>query len=188
MELYYLPTKRLYLPNCYPVEQNGKKLKYFIYGEGWKQTTSFKRVEGISLPDKWDSNITWLQIAKWWDQYGIEVANVYAEKKTAGIVSRQTARGVGIIWRTIKKLAPENFDEAFFNCLSADYMMACFGLFLFDLTKTDGNFSLLDNEYKSNECTYKRKTCSMMEYVQQKWGCNYFQMIEALIQKPLFEE
>lgn len=185
MELFYLTSKKIYLPNCCPFEQKGKYLKYFIEGEGWKQTTSFKKADGIILPDKWDGNITWLQIAKWWDQYGIEVANVYAESKTAGIVSRQTANGLGIIWRTIKNYVPKKFDENFFNCLTPDYMMACFGFFLFSVPDTDDKFSSLDSDYNNKECSYKGKRCSMREYVRQKWGESYVKMILALIQRKI---
>jgi hypothetical protein len=174
-----LKTRELFLPHCYPHEIKGNKLEYFIRGEGWKKTKVFDIVNDVTLPER-DSAITWLQIAALYNKYGIEVANTYAERKTAGIVSRQTAMGYGITYGSIKDVIPENFDSNFFECLSIDYMCACMGYYLFDIIATDKKLSSLDSDYNSNCATYKGEKCSMKEYITIKYGTPYVAIIEKL--------
>lgn len=179
-----IKTKDLYLPLNWPVEikPNGV-LSYFIYGKGYQKAKKFEIVEGIELPERWD-NISWLDIAKMYDQYGIEVANVYAECKTAGIISRQFARGYGLTYSIIKDILPQNFDPAFFECLKADYMLSCFGMYLFSITDTDEAFAKIDKEYNPEHCAYKGKfNVSMHKYVELKYGPEYCKIIDRLIAK-----
>ena len=127
------------VPDCYPFKIKNGVLEHFTrsIGGGWKKTKSYKIVEDVELPDKWDKSITWLDVAKFYDQYGIEVANVYADRLTAGIVARQTATGYGKIYGAIKHLIPDNFDVRFFELLRCEYMLSCFGMFLFDIVGMD---------------------------------------------------
>jgi len=177
MEL--LKVKDLYLPNCYPSEVNKKGvLEYFIYGKGWQKTKSFKVIDGVSLPDRW-SDLTWLEIAELYDKYGLEVANQYAEKKTAGIVSRQTAKGYGLIYSKIKHIITDDFNPRLFELLRCDYMLSCFGVFILDIVSLDDQLGKLDPEYSPTTAKYKGCDCSMMEYVLQKFGQMYVDVIEA---------
>jgi hypothetical protein len=180
MKLHYIKSKKLYLPDCYPYEVNKKGvLEYFIYGEGWKKTKSFTVVPDVELPDKW-SELSWLQITEYMDLYGIEVANTYAETKTAGIVSRQTVYGYHFIYKQIKHLAP--FDAVFFECLKVDYFLACIGTGFFDIVATDKALSDVDKEYNGTECIFRtEKNVSMNNYVQQKYGDKAVQIIDTLI-------
>ena len=230
MSLQLIKLKRgayeTYLLNRYPNEIKNDTLKYFH--KGWKSTkTGFKIVEGVNMPDVWDEAVTWLDVAKFYDQYGLEVANQYAENKTAGIVSKQTAIGYGKIYSKIKHLVDDTFDAGFFELLRCDYMLSCFGVYLFDIVALDAAFEKLEtlipdyrfkdgshgrfdwiepkehgakawrlNEsdpwnsdftqmpalkvYNATECTYQGKPASMREYVMQRFGQKYVDVIDAL--------
>lgn len=182
-----LKVKDLYLPHCYPFEiKKNRQLEYFIYGQGWKKTKTYKIVEGVELPEKW-AELHPLDIAILFDKYGIEVANIYAERKTAGIDSRQYAKSYGYIYRNIKDILPEDFDRDFFTCLKVMWEPACFGLFVFDICETDNAFGEIDKKYRPMEISYinqkgeDMKSVSMHQYVEMKYGEPYVKIIEALI-------
>ena len=172
--------ENLFLPNCYPSEiKKDGKLEFFIQGQGWQKAKKYEIVEGVELPERWDKNLTWLDVAKLYDQYGLEVANVYADCKTAGIISRQTTVGYGRIYSKIKHLIDDTFDPKFFELLKCDYTMSCFGFFLLDIVELDKKFEQMDVEYNSIAAMYKGKECSMSNYVLQKYGQKYVDIIEA---------
>lgn len=176
-----IKTKDYYLPHCWPCEikPNGK-LEYFIMGKGWQKTKSFKIVEGVDLPDN-RSELSWLEIAVLFDKYGLEVANVYAERKTAGIVSRQTAIGYGKIYAAIKDIVNvDEVDNNFFECLSFDYMSSCFGLFIFDIVATDKKLASKDKDYDHVNATYKGERISMRDYVRLKYSRKAVELIDKL--------
>jgi hypothetical protein len=160
---------------------DGKTLKYFVYGEGYKKTKAFELLEA-DLPDE-RSVVSWLEVAKIYDQYGINVANLYAERKTAGIVSKQTAIGKGEMYRAIKgELATiEDFDPQFFDLITCNYMLSCFGVFIFDIVAFDERCAHSDKEYDNKNATYKGEPCSLEQYVQKKFGERYVKLIDALI-------
>ena len=184
MDLYYSKNRDLYVPNCYPFEisKDGKKVKGFIRGEGWKNFV-VKKVEGVELSDDtWDMD--WMYVAKLYTLYGIEVANVYASKMTAGIVSRQTAIGYGKVYEKLKELDIDSWmDKDFFKLLKCNYLMSCFGGFMFDIIRFDENLSVLDSDYDCNKCTYKGKNISTSDYVKLKFGEQYVKVIDLLIEK-----
>ena len=151
--------------------------QYFTQGEGWKKTKRFE-IMPVQMPGRWDVK-SWLEIAKICDQYGIDVAEVYANALTAGIVARQTARGYHFIYSKIKHLIDENFNPEFFELLRCDYMLACFGLFAIDIVGLDQTFSKIDADYDAEKATYQGRPCSMREYVQIKYGDKYVEVIEC---------
>jgi hypothetical protein len=171
-------TKEIF-PLMFPQEIKGDKLEYFQKGEGYKKTKSFT-ILPEELPERW-TELSWLEVAKIGDKYGLEVADCYASCKTAGIVSKQTANGYIITYQTIKDLIPENFDSAFFECLVADYMCACFGLYLFDIIGTEKELAAINPEYDAINATYKGENVSMKEFVLQRYGADYVKIIESLI-------
>jgi len=180
-----LKVKDIYLPDCYPSEAKGDTVDYFIYGQGWKKKKKFKVVEGVDLPERHEI-LSWFDIAILYDKYGIEVANQYAERKTAGIVSRQMARSYGYIYGAIKDILPDNFDKRFFDCLCCMWEAACFGLFIFDISATDDKLGDIDKKYKPLTCTYTTmkgedmKEVSMKKYVDLKYGQDYSAIIDRL--------
>lgn len=143
-------------------------------------------MEGVELPERWDPNITWLDIAKLFDQYGIEVANCFAECKTAGIVSRQTAKAYGKIYQAVKDLP--GLTNALFENLCFDFMFSSFGLFTFDVMATDQRLSDNDPDYSSENCTYKGEPCSMQEYVAIRFGQEAVNIIRTLCDQPILGE
>lgn len=181
-------TKDLFLPECCPTEIKKDTLHYFIYGKGYQKTKRFE-ITDITLPDKW-SKLSWYDIAILYDKYGIEVANVYAENKTAGIVSRQTAKGYGLLYQAIKDIIPENFNTDFFNCLACDYILSCFGIFILDIVATDNKLASIDNDYNAINCSYITQAgelinkVSMKKYVLKKYGQPYVDIIDRLCSKP----
>lgn len=154
-------------------------LEYFIKGKGWVKTKSFRVLPDAELPDRWD-NVSWLEICKIHEKYGIEVSDEFAECKTAGIISRQTIYGKYSIYQKIKNIIPENFDS-FFEILSCDYLMSCFGMYFFDIIALDNALSKADKEYNNVEGTYKGEKISMNEYVKLKYGAEYVKIIDVLI-------
>lgn len=183
MKVISLQKGTLFLPLGFPNEINkeGNTLKYFVRGEGYKKTKSFKVLEGVELPDRW-AKLSWLDVCKIYDQYGLEVANVYSECKVAGIISKQTIIGKYQMYKIIKDILPVNFDSDFFDILRCDYLPSCFGLFMFDITGVDKAFSEADKEYDCENCTYQgRENVSMKQYVELKYGSEYVKIIEALI-------
>lgn len=177
-----LKTGDLFLADCYPAEITASGvLKYFLCGEGWLKTKKYEVIENVNLPDRW-VEISWLEIARMYNEYDIEVANVYAENKTAGIVSRQTARAYGHIYKKIQNIIPNNFNEKFFECLKCDYTLSCFGMFLFDIVETENKLAAIDSEYDQFSCTYKnQKNVSLKMYIQMKYGNEYAIIIDRLI-------
>lgn len=172
-----LKVGKQYYADCYPCSIKNGMLEYFQ--NGWKKTKSFTVVEGVELPERW-GDVSWLEIAKLCDQYGMEVANVFADCKVAGIVSRQTAAGYTVTYRLIKHLITEDFNPVFFECLKNEYTFACFGVYLFDLVETEERLAKIDPEYDRIKCTYKGRTVSMRDYVVEKYGEVYAEAIHVL--------
>ena len=183
MELIAYGKKRdSFLLNCFPQTIKNGVLTYFIYSKGYLKTKAFNIVNGITLPERYDK-LSWLDICKIHEKYGIEVSNNYAECKTAGLVSRQTILGKYKIYSIIKDILPEN-DDSFFDLLKCEYFGSCFGLFSFDIIGTDDNLSKNDKEYDNVKCTYKGKeNVSMNEYISEKYGFEYNKIIDKLLLK-----
>lgn len=167
----------MYFPNIFPQSINKSGvLSYFIKGQGYTKTKKFE-ILPVELPDRW-TKMSWLEIAKITDTYGLEVGDEYASCKTEGIVSRQTIAGYCSVYRKIKHLNPDNSE--FFETLRCDYMLACFGMLSFDIVACDKALAKLDSEYNADEATYKGESCSMNQYVLTKYGVNAVAMITAL--------
>ena len=158
--------------------------KYFIRGKGWKKTKKFKVIE-TDLPQLWDENTTWFKVAKIGDEWGIEVAESYAECKTAGIVARQTAMGKMEMYNRIKDHLPENFNPDFFELLRCNYKSACFGLYTFDIVSFDGILEETVKDYNVREATYKGKPASCRDVVRGEYGQEYVDLINLLLDKVI---
>ena len=180
MKIYEIKTREgIIYKRVSEFDRPSNTLEYFIYGKGHLKTKSFRILPDVELPDRWD-NLSWLEICKIHEKYGIEISNEFAECKTAGIISRQTIYGKYSLYQKIKNILPENFD-AFFEILPCDYLLSCFGMYSFDVCRLDQIFSKLDVEYNDVECTYKGETISMREYVALKYGADYVKLIDVLI-------
>jgi len=179
MKIIKIKKTGMFFPLAFPQEIKNNKLNYFIQGEGYKKTTQFE-ILSDEFPEKWDA-LSWLDIAKLSDTYGLEVGAYYADCKVAGIIARQTANGYMITYKKIKDIIPENFDTVFFECLRNDYMCACYGLYLFDIIATDNALSAINPDYDAINCTYKNKKCSMSEYVELYYGIDYKKIIDRLL-------
>ncbi|MFA5300810.1 MAG: hypothetical protein WC389_21680 [Lutibacter sp.] len=180
MKLIKVKTKEgvLYLLNNWPNTIKNGSLTYFVYGKGYLKTKSFELTE-IELPERYDK-MTWLQLCRIHEQYGIEVSLQYAECKIAGIIARQTILGKFALYEKIRDIIPENFDE-FFDIIPCDYMLSCFGIYVLDIIGLDDKLSKIDPEYNNIELKYKGVTCSMSEYITMKYGENYRNIVEKLI-------
>jgi len=176
-----IKTKDGYFLNKYPNEikevSSRKKFIYFIRGEGYKKTLAFEKVAEIDVCE-----LSWLEIVKIADKYGLNVGKEFAEYKTCGMMARQAVRGKTKIYQKIKEILPNDFNSEFFDCLSSDYMLGCFGLDMFDVVATDKAFSQIDEDYDDCNATYKGKEISMNKYVEQKYGKEYVEIINKLIE------
>lgn len=163
----------------FPQEIKNGTLTYFEHGKGYKKTAHFTILEA-ELPDVWDRS--WLEICKITEKYGMEVGVEYADTKVAGIIAMQMLKGYFSLYEKIKDILPENFDS-FFEILRFDYMLSCFGLYLFDIVALDKKLGEVDPEYLDEEATYRGEKCSMSEYVCKKYGEDYNKVIERLLTK-----
>ena len=179
MKLLRLKKSNVYLLDGFPQSVKNGVLTYFIMGQGYKKTKAFEYVEGVEMPERWSKVINWLFVAKVFDQYGIEVAERYADCLTAGIVARQSARGYGLIYQKIKHLIDGNFNPEFFALMRCDYMLSCYGLFMLDIVGMDTAMGKIDPDYIPEQSKYKGRECSMKEYVTIKYGEQYARIIEA---------
>ena len=162
-------------------EQTGS-LAYWIRGIGHKKTKKFERIE--AAPERNTGyKMSWLQIAKYTEQYGLNIGEGYGECKTAGIVARQTAAGYTAIYKKVKHLL-QNGDDEFFALLRCDYMMSCFGMYELDIIRLDETFQELDPEYNHVACLYKDEPCSMSNYVLLKYGQRMVDIVDACTKMP----
>jgi len=93
----------------------------------------------------------------------------------------KTAAGYHSIYQKIQDLIKDE-DAWFFDLLKCDYMLACFGLFSFDVVAFDNHLSKLDPEYDSINCTYKGlRDISTGEYILRKYGKRHFEMVQRLL-------
>lgn len=171
----------VFIPHRFPsdIKNNGKSLKYWIYGEGHKRTNSFEVLDE-KLPDKWD-RLPWLDIMYIHEKYGLNVSNEYADAKVAGIVSRQNVLSRYALFAKARHLLDPETDREFFDLIKAEYMLSCFGCYMIDIVATDKEFSKADPEYDSENATYKGKPCSMDGYVKAKFGERYAAIIDAML-------
>ncbi len=178
MNLYKTKNNGYFLDR-YPVEIKGKKLSFFIRGEGYKKD-SFE-ITDIEMPELHDKSLTWFDIAKIGYQYGIHVAEVYADARVSGIIARQTAYGYMKMYSKIKDIINEDtFHKPFFDLLRCDYMLSYFGMYTLDIIRLDETLGKLDPEYDNINCLYRGEKCSMAEYIEVKMGLEYRKVIDAL--------
>lgn len=184
MKLVKIKSRGLVLPLTFPQAIHKEKLEYFIYGEGYKRTRNFEILPD-EIPCKWDIG-NFLNVARYGDKYGLEVATYLADALTAGIVAKQTARGAIRKWRAIKEIDPEFNDPVFFDALKMEYTLSCFGVDFLDINGTDKALAELDPDYNPENCTWLkngkiRRPVSMRQYITMKYGPLYSQIIESLI-------
>lgn len=188
MKIYEIKTKDgiINIPVSYLAKESNGTLTYFKRGNGYVKTKSFKVLPDVELPDKWDE-LSWLEICKIHELYGIEVSNSFAECKVAGIISRQTILGRYAIYSKIKDIIPANFDS-FFELLTCNYLLSCFGMYTFDICTLDTTLAKIDKDYNDTESTYKGETISMANYITLKYGAEYSTIIKKLIDTDLDKE
>ena len=183
MELFEIKTKTgmIYKMNRFPQEVKNDTLQYFVYGEGYKKTKRFNRIVA-NIPEL-NEELSWLEICKIHEVYGIDVSNEYAEQKTAGFISKRTVLSKYWMYSKIKDILNtiEN-SEWFFNLLSCDHTLSMFGIYSFDIIELDKVLNRLDSEYDNINCLYKGKNVSMSEYIDLKYGKQYTEMIDRLLE------
>lgn len=172
--------ENVFVPHCFPskITNNGKTLKYWIRGEGHKKTNSFD-ILPEELPDRW--GLSWLDIMYIHEKYGINVSEVYAGCKVAGIVARQNVYSRYALFQKARHLLNLETDREFFELIKTEYLSSCFGLYMIDIVATDKELSKTDPEYDSENATYRGETCPQEEYVRRKFGERYVAIVNAMI-------
>lgn len=170
----------IYVLNHFPqkITNQGKSLTYWIYGKGYKKTASFE-ILPEELPDKWGQ--PWLDIMYIHEKYGINVSEVYADGRVAGIVARQNVLSRYALFRKASHLLNPETDREFFELIRPEYLSSCVGLYMIDIVATDKQFSKADPEYDFENVTYRGESCSQEEYVRRKFGDRYVAIINAMI-------
>lgn len=182
IDLYKIYVKQwdeeVILPKTWTIKLKGKTISFFVRGIGYTTSKKFEKLDK-TIPEY--EKLSWFEIAKLTHKYGKYVGEYLANRKTAGIVAMQTALGYSTIYGIIKDIIPENFDEKFFECLKANYMLACFGKFLFDIVATDIRLAELVPEYDHERNTYNNEiNVSMSAFITKHFGEAYAKIIEKL--------
>lgn len=183
MEIFKIKTPDgfEYRMNHFPQSVKNGKLEYWTQGEGYKKTKRFEIIE-VNLPDRRDF-VSWLQICKICLDFGIEVANEYAEQKTAGIVSRLFTRSrLGLYGKAkyyLEKI--EDADLFFENFIRPDYWLSLGGIWSLDVFYLDSMLAKYDSNYDKDNALYCGNPCSMKEYMLKKFSENHVKVIELMI-------
>lgn len=171
----------VYVPHRFPsdITNDGKTLKYFIRGEGHKQTKAFEILEE-ELPDKWD-RLSWLDIMHIHEKYGINISSIYADTKVPGLVARENVRSRYALFEKARHLLDPEKDRELFELIKPESMLSYFGMYMLDIVATDKALSKADSEYDSENATYRGNPCSIEDYVRIKFGDRGVEIINALI-------
>ena len=172
-----------FIPDDYRtnIDANGR-LNYFTNLTGRKKTKAYTRLEA-DLPERDGVTPSWLEIVKINLEWGEEIANMYAEWKVAGIVSRTYLRAKTALYVSAKteidKLEdPEDFFE---NMAIFDYYMALCGVYTLDTVRIDDMLGRSDADYNPTQCTYKDRTgVSMSYYIELVFGVDVKNAVEAM--------
>lgn len=167
MKVIKLPVegRDLFLPMSHSneISKDGKTFHFFY--EGWKKV-SVKKCEIVAeLPD---GEISWLEVAKATDQYGLEVGEYYANKKVAGFRARRVANGFTYIYRKVKHLIDASFKSEFFDLLECDGKMLCLGIPIIDIFELDKKLGVDINE-------------SMEDHLVANYGQVYADIVRAAL-------
>lgn len=181
MDIVQIKTGEKFLLRFPQSIKNGK-FEYFVSGQGYKKTKVFK-VLSVELPEltawsHWD-------ICKIMDQYGEHIAKEYMEVRVAGIVALRFLLARYAFYKKALNHIPENKQDLnfikFFEMLPFDYFLSLIGIYTLDVAKFDSMLGKLDSDYKPDECTYKNESTSLHDYVNLKYGIEYGNFIESLL-------
>lgn len=142
-----------------------KGTSFHFFYEGWKKV-SIKKCEVVAeLPD---GEISWLEISKATNQYGLEIGEYYANRKVAGFRARRTANGFTYIYRKVKHLIDDSFDPKFFDMLECDGRMLCMGIPMIDIFELERKLKVDDND-------------SMEDHLIANYGQVYADIVRAAL-------
>lgn len=151
------------------------KYEYFVKGKGWKKTKKFEIVK-VEMPESKDNLY---DIRKIGMKYGKDICMKYL------ITNNMDSWKEHIYHIAVK--SDMNKKEAaaflkFWKILNVE-ILHCFGFFnIFDIRALDNLLANKDKEYDNVNCTYKGKeNVSMNEYVAEKFGKVYSDMLRKLI-------
>ena len=180
MELYRITTKEglIHVRKDWSTEIDKQgRLKYFVYGQGYKKTKRFELIN-VDLEPKKDT----LYIGEVAWNYGNDVASYLCEHAFGCCTI--SARNWTPYFKHVYKVASDNFTPEGMNAISRD-VVNNFRHFLglLDIEFLDDSLSRLDPEYDSVNCTYKGKErVSMADYIREKYGEQTFTLIKLLLQ------
>lgn len=177
MQIVKIKRKKeiLFFPLTYINEIKGQYFVYFMDGEGYKKTKVFEVLKE-EIPDRW-SEPSWLEIMYIHEKYGIYCASAYVNSDIKEIRVRY------LIFQKAKHLLSIDTDVEFFELIRLDYFLVSLGIPSVDILKMDEEFGKRDSEYNPDLALYRGKPCSVEEYVKQKFGERYAQIMRAVMKK-----
>ncbi len=167
MELYRITTKDgiIHVMKDWSTEiDKQRRLKYFVYGQGYKKTKRFELIN-VNLEPKKDA----LYIGEVALKYGDDVASYLCEQAFGCCTI--SAQNWTPFFKHVYKVASDYFTKEGLDSISRDVVNNIRHFFgMLDVIFLDEALSRMDSDYDCNECTYKGKEISMKEYIREKYG------------------
>lgn len=178
-EIYHLPeSSSICMRKDGRVDYRGSK------DNKWHITKKFKQINIPPDEIKQDyGEMSWLEICYLASKYSIELGEDLSVYKVAIYAALRMFYGY---YANYKKLVdminPKNQqDRDFFEMMRCDSKLAFFQVYSLDVIDMDNMFDKMDDDYDSNEATYKGRQCSMHDYVKIKYGIRYSWMIQKVL-------
>ncbi len=164
---------------CTTIDNQGR-LKFFVYGKGYRKTAAFELIDAPIDENKKDG----LYVGEIATKYGHDIATEVCEN-AFGCCKISAQHWVGM-FKLAYDTAVANFTESEIAQISRELVnmlrpMAF--LPLPDLCSLDRFMRENDKEYNGENCTYKgKKNVSMKAYITEKYGKATTKLIEKMLE------
>lgn len=178
MEIYRIKTNNgtVHVKKDWTTEIDKQgRLKYFLYGQGYKKTRRYELIN-VDLEPKKDA----LYIGEVAWNYGDGIASDLCEDAFGCCTI--SARNWTPYFKHVYKVASDNFTKEIVDSLPMEIVNNLRHFIgLLDVTFLDDALSRIDSEYDNVNCTYKGKEISMKEYIKEKYGEAAMRLVSLLL-------
>lgn len=164
---------------CTTIDKQGR-LKYFVYGVGYRKTKAFELINVPIDENKKDA----LYIGEIATKYGYDIATDVCES-AFGCCTLSAQHWVGL-FASAYTTAVENFTEDEISQISREVvnLFRPFSIFpILEVDFLDRELAKLDPDYDNEMCRYKGKDgVSMGEYITEKYGEITAKFVDKMLQ------